>query len=114
MSLTPENIAILCLIIVLVLDRILGMLKTRGIDLQLMARQTDDLWKWHNKEDDEGVKIWYVRRSLEDAIKDLATTIATLASILQAIQSSNEVMMKSLSSIEVKIDSNAGLPRNPK
>lgn len=31
-----------------------------------------DLHVWHAKEDDEGVKVWYVRKSLEDAVVRLA------------------------------------------
>ncbi len=36
----------------------------------------EDLHEWHNKEDDDGVKVWYVRRSLEDAISKLADNIS--------------------------------------
>lgn len=35
-----------------------------------------DLHRWHDKEDGEGVKVWYVRKSLEDAINKLAECIA--------------------------------------
>ena len=101
MDLSADSIAILTLVSVLVVDRILLILKQRGLDLHLIASQIndiasqintlhskhgpgsaiekkiDDLHKWHDVQDSEGVKIWYVRRSLEDAITKLAENIDT-------------------------------------
>ncbi|MCK5391596.1 MAG: hypothetical protein KAJ31_04155 [Deltaproteobacteria bacterium] len=37
--------------------------------------KVDDLHDWHNKTDEDGVFNWYVRRSLEDVIKDLGVKI---------------------------------------
>lgn len=42
----------------------------------------DDLWQWHSKEDDDGVKIWYVRKSLGEAIKKLSEVIAEESRLL--------------------------------
>jgi len=92
MDLTPGSIAVLALVSALVVDRILFIFRQHGIDLRLIAtqigdlherhgagseiaRQIDDLHKWHDVQDNEGVKIWYVRRSLEDAIVKLADNI---------------------------------------
>lgn len=75
MDLSTNSIAVIVLVIIVVLDKVLSMLKSRGIDLQLLSRQIDDLHQWHNVNDSEGVKIWYVRRSLEDAINKLADNI---------------------------------------
>ena len=44
-------------------------------DLPKMIRQIEDLWKWHSKEDDDGVKVWYVRSSLEKAVIDMTEAI---------------------------------------
>ena len=67
------------------LDKGLGMLRQRGIDLPRITRQIEDLHKWHAKEDDEGVKVWYVRRSLEETLKSLADNIANQTVVLQEI-----------------------------
>ena len=32
------------------------------------------MYDWHDKSDEDGVKIWYVRRSLEEALQELETT----------------------------------------
>jgi predicted nuclease with TOPRIM domain len=51
----------------------------------VLISQTDDLWDWHNKEDSDGVKIWYVRSSLEASIKDLVSTLETQRIIMRSI-----------------------------
>ena len=84
-TLNLEMLAVIVLIAALIIDRILGMLKTRGIDLQIITRQIDDLHNWHNQHDDEGVKIWYVRRSLEEAVHKLAQNIELEAKLLDRI-----------------------------
>lgn len=50
-----------------------------------LCREMHDLWVWHNKEDDDGVKVWYVRRSLESAITKLAESIDIQSQVLGEI-----------------------------
>lgn len=40
-----------------------------------MNKKIIQLWDWHNKEDDDGVKIWYVRKSLETGLYRLSDTL---------------------------------------
>lgn len=44
-----------------------------------LARLTEELHGWHNKEDEDGVKVWYVRRSLEKAIVQLGAAVEHLS-----------------------------------
>lgn len=37
--------------------------------------KVDDLHDWHNKTDPDGVPLWYVRRSLEESIRELGEKI---------------------------------------
>ena len=37
--------------------------------------KVDDLYEWHNKTDGDGIPLWYVRRSLEESIRDLGEKI---------------------------------------
>ncbi len=57
--------------------------------------KVDDLHDWHNKTDEDGVFNWYVRRSLEDAIKDLGEKmcqqIEVQTKILQHMQKTEEL-----------------------
>ena len=37
------------------------------------------MYDWHNKSDPDGVKIWYVRQSLENALRDNAKATEAIA-----------------------------------
>ena len=43
-----------------------------------MAKQVDDLWEWHKVTDEDGVKVWYVRASLERAIQEQSAALREL------------------------------------
>lgn len=59
--------------------------------------QLKDLHEWHNKEDADGVKIWYIRQSLADAITTFAASVDAQTKALQAIS-------EKLSVIDDKLD----------
>lgn len=80
-----EQIAVVLLVIIVAVDKVLNMLRSRGIDLQVIARQVAELHRWHDVSDSEGVKIWYVRRSLEEAIDKLADNIELETKLLDRI-----------------------------
>ncbi len=40
-----------------------------------LQKQINDLHKWHDKTDTDGVPIWYVRSSMEEAIKALGSNV---------------------------------------
>jgi hypothetical protein len=44
-------------------------------DTKLALKQIEQLWNWHNKTDQDGVPVWYVRKSLEDVIYKLSENI---------------------------------------
>ena len=44
-----------------------------------VEQQIKDLHDWHNVQDQDGVKVWYVRRSLEEAIVKLSAAVEGLA-----------------------------------
>lgn len=70
---------------ILVIREVLPYLKSKKSDycdprkqyanIEKMCRQVRELWEWHNVMDGDGVRVWYVRRSLEEAIEKLATAI---------------------------------------
>jgi membrane-associated HD superfamily phosphohydrolase len=51
-----------------------------GIDSKIseVEKKTQDLWDWHAVKDSEGVPLWYVRRSLEESIGKLETSVGNL------------------------------------
>jgi len=50
-----------------------------------LIEQTEDLWEWHNKEDEDGVKIWYVRSSLQKTLGRLNTVLETENILMEKI-----------------------------
>ncbi len=50
-----------------------------------IAEQVDDLHAWHSKEDDDGVKVWYVRRSLETSLAQLSNNIGAQTAVLERL-----------------------------
>lgn len=83
------DVGISIVIVLMLLDKILPYLtKKNGSNSKIMTkieRQVDELWEWHNIKDADGVPIWYVRRSLEDAIHKLADNIGAQTDILRSM-----------------------------
>lgn len=48
-------------------------------DLEVLSKQSEDMYDWHNKSDADGVKVWYVRQSLENALRDNAKATEAIA-----------------------------------
>jgi hypothetical protein len=62
------------------------------VDLKDMEDKVDQLHTWHAKTDEDGVFIWYVRRSLENAITNLNTHLSTLSDVLGKLVTMQERM----------------------
>lgn len=43
-----------------------------------LQKQVDDLWEWHDKETQDGVKLWYFPQSLIKEISHIKEDIASL------------------------------------
>ena len=90
------------LLVLIILREVFAFLKTRnGVTksqhLDKMSKQLDELHQWHNVVDDDGVKVWYVRRSLEQAIVRFAGAVEKQTIVL-------ERMMDRLERIEGRLD----------
>lgn len=53
--------------------------KSTNEQIDLIKKKIYDLHEWHDKTDQDGVKIWYVRKSLEDTLADSAKAMNILA-----------------------------------
>ncbi len=47
--------------------------------LAKLIAEVTDLHKWHDRQDADGVPVWYVRSSLEESVGELAKAIEQLA-----------------------------------
>lgn len=86
-----QTIGIGAIAVIVIVDKVLAQLKTRGIDIQQMSAditmikseivehdmssQVNELHKWHDVVDSDGVRRWYSRPSLEKAILRLCDTL---------------------------------------
>ncbi|PIR17593.1 MAG: hypothetical protein COV46_03540 [Deltaproteobacteria bacterium CG11_big_fil_rev_8_21_14_0_20_49_13] len=68
-----------------------------------MYNWVEDLWNWHNVTDNDGVKIWYVRRSLEDAIRKLSDNIDVQTKAFQEMVNEMKATRRDLSLVEQDI-----------
>jgi hypothetical protein len=50
-----------------------------------MYPMIQDLHAWHAKEDEDGSKVWYVKKSLETAIVKLADAMSSQAAIMERL-----------------------------
>lgn len=48
-------------------------------ELETLSKQSEEMYDWHNKSDGDGVKVWYVRQSLENALRDNAKATEAIA-----------------------------------
>ncbi len=85
MEVNAETVAVFTLLVLFAVDKTMGFLKSRGIDLLKMAQQIERLDEMHAKTDEDGVPVWYVRRSLEKAVTDLNEAIRHQTELLQAL-----------------------------
>lgn len=85
MEVNAETVAVFTLLVLFAVDKTMGFLKSRGIDLVKMAQQIERLDEMHAKTDEDGVPVWYVRRSLEKAVIDLNEAIRHQTELLQAL-----------------------------
>ena len=69
------------------------------------AKESADLWAWHHQKDEDGVFVWWVRKSLERAIEKLADNTETMSrntetqtlilkSVAHQLEKMTDVLMK--------------------
>ena len=70
-------------------------------EMTKMMSQVAGLYRMHDITDEDGVPVWYVRRSLEAAIEGLVTTIDTMSHDNKAML---ETLNKTLESLHTLIE----------
>jgi len=74
----------------LILREVFGFLKEKvraqnNTVIDIMAKQIQELHEWHAVTDEDGVKIWYLRRSLENAIEKLTNNLDIQTQLLREL-----------------------------
>jgi len=65
----------------------------------VLVRQTNDLHQWHNVRDSDGNFLWWGRRSLEEAIKDLAENVKEQTETLRGFHSAQQDARRALQTL---------------
>lgn len=76
------------------IDKMCDSLVEINTKLDKQGRQIKDLYEWHDVKDNEGVRLWYVRRSLEEAIKELSDNIARQTEVFSGLVTEIRLMTK--------------------
>ena len=84
-ALDLSELGIWSVLIVLIFERVMTMLRGRGIDLGKLCRDVDSLVKLHAKTDTDGVPLVYVRAGLREAIVSLNTSIQMQTRLLERL-----------------------------
>lgn len=83
-----------------------------------LVKDTEEMYDWHNKSDQDGVKVWYVRQSLENALRDNAKATEAIAKNIElqtrlleemiqtqrVVSKEQSEIMRSLRDIEKSLD----------
>ncbi len=72
----------------LVLREVFGFLKdrvrcTHNAALEQMAKELHEMHEWHAVTDEDVVKVWYIRRSLENTLDKLSHTLDAQTQLLK-------------------------------
>ena len=95
-----ENWPIAAIALIIGVDKVLSTLRDRGIDVRKIAKEIEELHKWHDREDEDGVKVWYIRKTLETAIETLADNISMQTKLLEKMHSEDTLNQKRLEFLE--------------
>lgn len=93
-AINGDVLVVIGIFVLLIGDRVLAFLKNRGIDLTETTKQVNDLYEWHNKEDSDGVKLWYMRdRHINRQLNELlANAEVTTEMVRQLKVNQNEIL----------------------
>lgn len=90
------NAALIIFLIVTIGDKILSYLKSRGIDLQIISNQINDLHEWHNhdEQDQPGVKIWWNQKYIAKLIQELSKLQTNQTTLLEIMSKDSAAAMQ--------------------
>lgn len=70
------------------------------VDVRRMAQQVNDLHAMHEVFDDDGVRLWYVRRSFYEMMEKSADALQKISAILPTLLGNQQKMDKRLEEIQ--------------
>jgi hypothetical protein len=70
------------------------------VDIRRLSRQINDLYEWHSVCDDDGVRLWYVRRSVYDMLAQSTQALERISAVLPMLAENQQQMRKELERIQ--------------
>jgi hypothetical protein len=61
------------------MDTVVAETKELKSKVDHVNKEVHTLYEWHDKDDQDGVKVWYIRQSLENVLRDNARAVAAIA-----------------------------------
>lgn len=73
------------------------------VNLRRMAAQIEDLHEWHDKTDEDGAPVWYVRSSMTRIVEKLADNQTQMAKVLERLAIREELTGDAVARIEKRL-----------
>jgi len=64
--------------------------------IKKISKESEKLSELHNVRDEDGVPVWYVRRSMDESLKQLGSAIGNLNNLLMKMNDSHVELRKSV------------------
>lgn len=74
-----------------------------AINWAKLVQEISDLHNWHAKTDNDGTFVWYVRKSLEDAVRQLAENIDKQTDLLRQQTEVLQAVMRDVAEVHRKV-----------
>ena len=82
-GITSSDIAVMIVVIGFVFDKFWNLLRAKGVDLKRMADQIQVLTEQHSQTDDDGVPVWYFRKSYADTLESIGKSLGGINILLE-------------------------------
>ena len=79
--------------------------------LEEIHKMVEELHEWHNHSDADGVKVWWVRQSLEQVIKDLTRAVNELSRANVNNMSNTQSVANVLDRVTARMDAHGRIPK---
>lgn len=72
----------------------------------LNSKYISDMYKWHEVKDEDGVFLWYIRKSLSSAFDNLAKSLYNQNDVLRQLLQDNKDILRENSELRKLLESN--------
>ena len=78
----------------------------------VIAEKMDDMYKWHNEKDEDGVFLWYVRKSLARSVDELSKALLSQNEALRQLLQDNKDLLREENLLKQVVQDNQKLIQN--